>query len=240
MDGQEPPRPWGAWTTLAFSLLVVGLFVVIEGIVAIVYLIANGAKPGVDFAAISEEYAAPLLVFPTWAAVPVCLLAILFFVYLSGCPIRKYLALEPTSWRAMLTWLAAAVVFIAVADTLTYLLGKPIVPEFSEQIYRVPFWRPFVWLTLLTFAPVFEETFFRGFMVAGLRRRWGPLAAVIISSLAWAALHIQYSAPLMGSIFLLGLLLGAARIQSGSLYPSLAMHALANCVAAFEAAWYAR
>lgn len=238
--GYQPAGPWGAWTTLAFSLLIVGLFVVVEGIVAIVYLIVNGAKPGADFAALSEEYAAPLFLFPTWAAMPACLLAILFFVYLSGSPIREYLALKPVSWRATAVWLAAVVAFIAIVDALTYLLGQPIVPEFSQQLYRVPFWRPFVWLTLPTIAPLFEETFFRGFMIAGLRRHWGSGPAIIISSLAWAAIHMQYSAPIMGTIFILGLLLGTARVQSGSLYPSLAMHVLTNCVATLEAAWQAQ
>ena len=86
-----------------------------------------------------------------------------------------------------------------------------------------PLWN--LWLVLALTPAVCEETFFRGLMLSGLRR-WGPWAAIIITALLFGSLH--------GSIyrllptFLLGLVLGYAVWQSGSLYCSILIYVLNN------------
>ena len=54
--------------------------------------------------------------------------------------------------------------------------------------------------------------------------RVGPIGAILISSLAWSALHANYPLFDVTVIFLGGLLLGAARLKSDSLDVPLAMH----------------
>jgi hypothetical protein len=84
-------------------------------------------------------------------------------------------------------------------------------------------------------APIFEETFIRGFMFLGiLRSKLGAAGAVFITSVAWAAMHLQYDAFGMGTIFALGIVLGLARWKTGSLYPSLAAHAAVNLIAVLQ------
>ena len=86
-------------------------------------------------------------------------------------------------------------------------------------------------------APVFEELAFRGFLLEGLRR--GPLGdagAVIVTSFAWAAVHLQYDVYEIGTIVVFGLILGAARLAGGSLWVPITMHVLVNLVASVETA----
>ena len=77
-------------------------------------------------------------------------------------------------------------------------------------------------------APIGEETFFRGFLYKGLRRRFGfPLAAVI-SSVLFAVVHVQ---PLLiASLFVVGLGLALVYERRQSLLAAIAAHATFNLV----------
>jgi membrane protease YdiL (CAAX protease family) len=47
--------------------------------------------------------------------------------------------------------------------------------------------------------------------------------------------HVQYAWPIVGQIFVYGLVLGVARWRSGSLWPPLVMHVLINLYAVIAA-----
>jgi membrane protease YdiL (CAAX protease family) len=55
--------------------------------------------------------------------------------------------------------------------------------------------------------------------------------AILISSLVWAGIHIQYGALELSIVFAFGLLLGLARAISGSLYLTMTLHSAYNVVA---------
>ena len=77
-------------------------------------------------------------------------------------------------------------------------------------------------------APLTEELLFRGVLLPGLEPRYGPGVALVLSSLLFAVIHFDWSACAYGLVA--GLLLGALRIRSGSLWPCLALHAGVNVV----------
>jgi hypothetical protein len=84
-------------------------------------------------------------------------------------------------------------------------------------------------------APVTEELIFRGFLVSGLRpTRLGASGAVLVSSLAWAAIHGQYDLYGMATIFALGVLLGTARVKTGSVLVPIALHSFSNVISTVE------
>jgi membrane protease YdiL (CAAX protease family) len=84
---------------------------------------------------------------------------------------------------------------------------------------------------------LFEETFFRGFVFKGFESGFmGPIGAVLATTGLWAAIHIQYDAYGIATVFCLGLLLGTARAMTGSLLVPLGLHATANLVATIETA----
>ncbi len=100
---------------------------------------------------------------------------------------------------------------------------------------------PLLWIALIVAAPVFEEIFFRGFLFRGfLGSRLGSFGTIVVTSLLWTVIHIQYDLYDMASIFVIGLLLGLSRFRSRSLYVPIAMHAVNNLVAAIETGWHVR
>ena len=86
-------------------------------------------------------------------------------------------------------------------------------------------------------APVSEEIAFRGFLFRGLSASWlGVSGAIIATSAAWAAMHVQYDVFTLAQIFLIGLLLGWIRWASGSTLLTIMLHMLANLTACIQAA----
>jgi membrane protease YdiL (CAAX protease family) len=87
------------------------------------------------------------------------------------------------------------------------------------------------WLFFLlcVVVPIGEEIFFRGFVYGGLRARWGVPAALIVSTVFFAAVHFQlvHGFP----IFLLGGVFALVYQRTGSLLPAIVAHGLNNVVA---------
>jgi len=77
------------------------------------------------------------------------------------------------------------------------------------------------------FAPIVEETMFRGLLFHHLRTRWAWLPAALISSLIFAMLHPQGIAALP-ALTSVALVLAAIRAWRGSLIAPIAAHALHN------------
>ncbi|HVM61568.1 MAG TPA: CPBP family intramembrane glutamic endopeptidase [Verrucomicrobiae bacterium] len=75
-------------------------------------------------------------------------------------------------------------------------------------------------------APVFEEFLFRGFAYPVLKRRWGALTALMVVSVAFAAIHFDLSS--LAPLFALAVGLGLAYELTGSLLTPITMHALFN------------
>ena len=62
-----------------------------------------------------------------------------------------------------------------------------------------------------------EEFFARGFLYRGWSESFlGSTGAIVLSSLVWTALHLQYDWFFLGEVFSIGLLLGYIRYRSHS------------------------
>lgn len=75
-------------------------------------------------------------------------------------------------------------------------------------------------------APVAEEVFFRGFVFSGLRQRYGWQKAAMISSVAFAVLHLRPAAVI--PIFILGYIFAYLYHRSESVWPAVLMHITVN------------
>ncbi len=84
-------------------------------------------------------------------------------------------------------------------------------------------------LLVAVVVPFAEELFFRGMLYPLLRARMGPLAAILLNAAIFAAVHVVYV--LIPGLFVVGLFLAYLRERSGSLWPSVALHALQNTTA---------
>lgn len=120
---------------------------------------------------------------------------------------------------------------IAVGILVTVLLiqitdvraSSPVVQELTGGP-----WRLFgLYLLACVFAPVTEETMFRGVLFHHMRRRWGWAFSAVIVSTIFALLHPQgwVAAPALGAI---AIVLAALREWRGSLIAPMAAHACSN------------
>ena len=96
------------------------------------------------------------------------------------------------------------------------------------------------WLALILVvcvgAPVIEELFFRGLVQVRLVGKWGAVCGITVTSLLFGAAHlIGWQGPVTlayaWTIFVGGLVLGAARYYSGRLGTSITAHMLFNAQA---------
>ncbi len=78
-------------------------------------------------------------------------------------------------------------------------------------------------------APFVEELFFRGFLFAGLRQKYGWRKAALISSALFALGHLQPTAML--PIFILGCIFAYLYERSRSIWPGILMHASSTALA---------
>ena len=84
-------------------------------------------------------------------------------------------------------------------------------------------------------APLVEELVFRGLLYGWIAGRWGTIAAWLVSSILFAAAHVEPAHAIL--VLPLGLLFGWLRRRTDSLWPSLVAHAANNGVAITAAAF---
>jgi membrane protease YdiL (CAAX protease family) len=76
--------------------------------------------------------------------------------------------------------------------------------------------------------PLVEEFVFRGWMLVPLRRRVGSHWAVFLPAIVFTFFHLDPHPGMLTSHFLLGVILGYTVVSTGSIWPGVAMHYLAN------------
>ena len=129
--------------------------------------------------------------------------------------------------------LAIAVVGIGIAIAYGYgALLQRLGYETSSDIYY-PFDINGIGITFFAIiavlvAPIAEESFFRGFMFAGIRKRIGFPGAAIISAAIFAIAHLSTES--LVPIFLLGLMLAWLYHKTKSVWPCIIVHAAYNSI----------
>lgn len=236
------PRIWGAWTTIAWALLVHFLMILIQAVVAFIFIaaMAQGKQSPDRILQIARSLAGDglYLSVATLTTLLICGPVIIGIVKLKrGSILKDYLGLVAPNWSQVIRWAALTIGFCVAFDLASLSVRRPIVPEFMTTVYASMESRWILWLTLLVAAPLFEELFFRGFLLKGLsesRLRWS--GAVFVSSALWTLNHIQYDYYGMLFVFGLGVVLGVARIKTGSIWLTILLHSLVNFAATLEAA----
>ena len=168
-------------------------------------------------------------------AVPAALLFLWAVVRLRRGPSPKdSFALYPAPWRTYLAWNAVLLLFLGAVTALNHCVDRP-VPDWMLQVYESAGSLPLLVLAIVCLGPLFEEMLFRGFLFRSwLPTRLGEAGTVLITSLLWTAIHVQYAPFELAQVFAAGLLLGAARVRSRSVFVPLSMHALMNFAALAE------
>ena len=78
-------------------------------------------------------------------------------------------------------------------------------------------------------APVTEELLFRGYILTTLNKYYSTSAAIIVSSIFFAAVHLEFQVFI--PLFVLGLILGYLRTSNDNIFYSIVFHILNNSIA---------
>jgi membrane protease YdiL (CAAX protease family) len=235
-------KRWGLWATLRFSVIIIVLDVFAQGLsIGMVAAIQSGFGSEVSTKELLKNIETDgfLLAVGTIASAWVGTLVIAAIVLLrKGISFKEYLAIKDIPLKEYVRWFAIFLVFILSWEGLNVLFDQP-VSDWMMKTYQTAQYLPLLWVAIVIAAPLVEELFFRGFLFEGLRESWmGPVGAVLVTSIFWASIHVQYNVFQMVMIGFLGVLLGIAKIKTRSLYITLAMHSLLNLIAMVQVSVY--
>lgn len=232
-DPEQAPRPWGLWATIGLSLVIGAVYfgVMVLWVLGI-FALETAGRPALQSLAYNGFVVFSSLTVAGVAGVGVTLLLARLR---KGFTVRDYLCLRPVGTKVFLAWLGIVVMVLAAFHLLSMLLEPQDVTGMYLELYESSIYPAVFWVAVVVMAPLFEEIFFRGFMFRGIEAsRLGAPGAILITAAIWAVIHSQYDAFLMGYIFVLGIVFGAARVRQRSVYLTIALHAVVNLIAAAE------
>jgi len=225
---------WGYWATFGWALLafVVGQFVALAALVWF--------RLGDVSVVLTQPFDGAMITLFIVIANPLMIGVLALAVRLAHARQIDYFALVLPRARDLVIGLVCLVGLVAISDVLLYVSGRDLVTPFQLQSYATASaegWLPALLAAAILVAPAGEEIMFRGFLFRGWARSdRAAWPAVVVISLIWMALHIQYDWAGMLQIFVIGLFLGWMRWRSGSTVLTFILHALFNLEGTFETA----
>ncbi|MGB3866103.1 MAG: CPBP family intramembrane glutamic endopeptidase [Xanthobacteraceae bacterium] len=242
-----PPaaRPRPVWRFVSTSLW--GLFIFVAmflGQMAVIGYLVWRHGGGLDSGLIRSISGSGItLSLSVITGLPAVLLAIWIATRIAGERFSDYLGLRWPTWRTFFIGLAALIVLVGAWDLLAKAIGREVTATFMIEVLKSAEADNSLWLLLIAFcvaAPVSEEFFARGFLYRG----WAdsvvrPAGAIVLSSLVWTAMHLQYDWFFFFEIMSIGLLFGYLRHRTGSTWLTVVLHALNNLAATVQTMWLA-
>ena len=236
----RPPRIWKFWGTTLWGLFIFGAM--FAGQLAVVAWFVLRREGELDILAAIHAIGAGLTIsLSVIMGLPAVAAACWVATKASGTPFADYLGLRGTSWKNVAFGVVSLVVLVACWDLLSRALGREITSGFMGDVLKSAQADGALWLLVIAFcvaAPISEELFARGFLYRGWSEsRLGVTGAIVLSSIAWTVLHLQYDWFFFAEVFSIGLLFGYLRYRSGSTWLTILLHGLNNLAATLQTIW---
>jgi membrane protease YdiL (CAAX protease family) len=193
-EATETPR-WSVARIVAYSLLVVIAFLAVQTAVVFFVIVS---RFGDDHAAVqqwveSAESDGALISLATIASALLCVPLVKLLAARREPNAWNFLGVRPTGLGSILFWCVLLTVLVLAIDLLAASFGGNVVPEFMVQTYQTSGSAVLFFAALVLAAPLLEEDLNRGFMLGGQEASGvSPIKDAVDSSLAWAAIHVQY------------------------------------------------
>jgi len=220
---------WPPWAPFAAMLVTLGIAILGATLAALVANLAGyevdagDPPPGVTIAGTFFQDGG--LILSAW------LLARLT----AGAPTAADFGLRRLSALKAIGWLAATwVAFIAFSAIWAAALGVTENDDLPQQLGADNSTTALVFVALLVCvaAPIAEELFFRGFLFTAMRRWIGVAGGAIVTGVVFGAIHAgSADAVFLVPLGVFGALLCLLYHRTGSLIPSIVLHALNNSLA---------
>lgn len=234
------PHPWKFWgTTLWGVAAFVAMFVGQIG--AVVYLVwdrgdlltlASMQRVGQEPAALSLSVTLGL---------PATFAVVWLAIRVKGMSLVDYLALRWPSWRQLLLGALGLIVIVVAWETISRALGREATPGFMTELLKSGRDKGAALMLLFAFsfaAPMSEELIARGLLYRGWSESFLRVpGAILLSSLVWTTVHLQYDLYFLAEVFSIGVWFGYMRYRGQSLWLTIALHALNNLTAVVLTMW---
>lgn len=232
---------WGPWKTLAaaFAILVACELILPQIVFAILLFLPHIVPAFVNRPSPLDPWVHTGGLISLIVPLKVLLSLALFWgaARLRRVPFTRFMAIRLPPLPAIHRWAVLTAVLVVVLDALRILDGRGITNEWVEDVLRNAPSMPLLIVAIVLAGPLYEELLFRGLLLPGLAcSRLGPRAAVLLTSLAFSVLHLQYDWFDILQVLALGILLGIARLATGSTALPILLHMLVNAIALAEAA----
>jgi hypothetical protein len=169
---------------------------------------------------------------------PAVLAALWIAIRIKRASFADYLALRSFSWASLGIGTVALFVLVMGWDALSRATGREVEPGFMGDILKTARADGALWLLIVAFAvaaPITEELFARGFLYRGWSESFLRVpGAIVLSSLLWTGLHLQYNWYFLGEVFSIGVLLGYIRYRYNSTWLTIILHGLNNLAAVVQ------
>jgi membrane protease YdiL (CAAX protease family) len=139
--------------------------------------------------------------------------------------------LNARQWAWALAFIPVFLVFLTAVVNVVYRFI--VIPEDTYDLSMFPWWSLYPCLVMVSInAGVSEEAGFRGYMQRGLEQRFGPVAAIGVTSLIFWLVHLNHASGGARMILLLGMsvALGALTYCVGSIRPAIVAHATLDTI----------
>jgi membrane protease YdiL (CAAX protease family) len=229
--GENPV--WNGWDVLLIAGLTLGIIFIVQ--LAIVFGARRLAYPHLSWVDVSQKPVLALLSeFLAYGVVALYMILLLEVKYHT----RFWTAIR-WNWPGMAGFsLVGLGVLMLGLDLLAKFLPMPKTTPF-DQFFERPMDAYLTAAFAITFGPLMEELFFRGFMYPVLARRMGAFWGIVLTALPFGLIHyLQYrSWSAVFIIVLVGVVLTTVRAVTKSVASSFLAHVGYNATLMALAAW---
>jgi len=245
---QPTPRVWKFWGTTLWGILIIIAFFIAQ-LTPIGYFLLRYDGP-LDStaqleAALIQIVGQPLTI-PLSAIIglPGMLIPTYFAIRYTRIPFTDYLGLHWTTLKNLALGVVGMVLILGGWELVEQLTGREETSAaFMVDILKTVQDGGLVWLLIVAFcvvAPISEELLARGFLYRGWSDSFLRVpGAIILSSLAWTLLHLQYDWFALLHVLSLGLWFGYLRYRTDSILLTMVLHGLNNLAATVQIMWLA-
>lgn len=229
-------------------------FVHLIGAFAIYFLVATFSTKGASLL-MKKQMMLNYLGIASWLNFGISLIiAISLGIYLKFLPhpLRSGIFHRPSDhhsfsddvWNALYAWVLAFPLVLFLSKALELIITQvfhitqlpdQIAVKFLKSTFDDPIYFTLAVISIIIFAPLIEETLFRGFLQTYIRKHLGSKQAILITSVCFALFH--YAAgqglgniPIVTALFFLALFLGFLYEKQGSLFAPMALHGAFNAI----------
>lgn len=229
------PRVWKFWGTAFWGFVVFAAMFVGQLAVVVWFLLRQDGPINLDTfgdvvtAVVGNGLTISLSVI---TGLPAVAAALWVAIRIKRASFADYLGLRSFSWANLGIGVVALFVLVMAWDALSRATGREVEPGFMGEVLKTARADNALWLLVIAFcvaAPITEELFARGFLYRGWSESFLRVpGAIILSSLIWTGMHLQYNWYFLGEVFSIGVLLGYLRYRSKSTWLTIILHGLNN------------